>query len=106
MVNFKEGTLFAGLRKPTEVIVLVVTLLAYGCVKECRKIVWMGLALMASTRLFLAGVVSPPRDRALAKQLMGQVRRTCARSVCALLVCTDGWTAYPNSIRYAFRKTG
>jgi hypothetical protein len=27
----KEGTLFAGLRKPMEVIVLVVTLLAYGC---------------------------------------------------------------------------
>jgi hypothetical protein len=27
----KEGTLFAGLRKPTEVIVTVVTLLAYGC---------------------------------------------------------------------------
>lgn len=27
----KEGTLFAGLRKPTEVIVIVVTLLAYGC---------------------------------------------------------------------------
>jgi transposase-like protein len=27
----KEGTLFAGLRKPTEMIVLVVTLLAYGC---------------------------------------------------------------------------
>jgi transposase-like protein len=27
----KEGTLFAGLRKPTEMIVLVVTLVAYGC---------------------------------------------------------------------------
>src|SRR5260370_37405229 len=27
----KEGTLFAGLRKPTEVIEIVVMLLAYGC---------------------------------------------------------------------------
>src|SRR5947209_1315686 len=27
----KEGTMFAGLRKPTELIVIVVTLLAYGC---------------------------------------------------------------------------
>src|SRR2546427_13179328 len=27
----REGTLFAGLRKPTEGIVIVVTLLAYGC---------------------------------------------------------------------------
>src|SRR5579859_6568084 len=99
----KEGTLFAGLRKPTEVIVQVVTLLAYGCpvqavvhafgldertvaswrdragsqrergrqaivvqgpldlervqadeirVKGCGKIVWMGPAIMVSTRLF------------------------------------------------------
>jgi transposase-like protein len=27
----KEGTMFAGLRKPTSLIVIVVTLLAYGC---------------------------------------------------------------------------
>jgi transposase-like protein len=27
----REGTLFAGLRKPTEMVVMVVTLLAYGC---------------------------------------------------------------------------
>src|SRR5947207_9833497 len=27
----KEGTMFAGLRKPRELIVIVVTLLAYGC---------------------------------------------------------------------------
>src|SRR5947209_2610023 len=150
----KEGTMFAGLRKPTEVIVLVVTLLAYGCpvqaivhafgldertvaswrdragaqcervhqavveqgkldlghvqadeirVKGCGKIVWMGLAIMVSTRLFLAGVVSPTRDRALADRLLRQVR-ACARGVNALLVCTDGWAAYPNSIRRAFRE--
>ncbi len=146
--------MFAGLRKPTEVIVMVVTLLAYGCpvqaivhafgldertvaswrdragthcermhqavveqgkldlvqvqadeicVKGCGKSVWMGLALMVSTRLFLAGVVSPTRDRALADRLMGQVR-ACARGVGALLVCTDGWAAYPNSITRAFRE--
>ena len=146
--------MFAGLRKATEVIVLVVTLLAYGCpvqaivhafgldertvaswrdragaqcervhqavveqgkldlghvqadeirVKGCGKIVWMGLALMVSTRLFLAGVVSPTRDRALADRLLGQVR-ACARGVSALLVCTDGWAAYPGSIRRAFRE--
>src|SRR2546425_4305788 len=150
----KEGTMFAGLRKPTEVIVMVVTLLAYGCpvqaivhafgldertvaswrdragaqcervhqavveqgkldlghvqadeirVKGCGKIVWMGLALMVSTRLFLAGVVSPTRDRALADRLLGQVR-ACARGVGALLVGTDGWAAYPGSIRRAFRE--
>src|SRR5258708_21352632 len=110
----KEGTLFAGLRKPTEVIVLVVTLLAYGCpvqaivhafgldertvanwrdragrhceqvhqemlekgqldlvhvqadeirVKGCRMIAWMGLAMMVSTRLWVAGAVQLSRDR-------------------------------------------
>ncbi len=150
----KEGTLFAGLRKPTEVIVLVVTLLAYGCpvqaivhafgldertvarwrdragahcervhhalveqgkldlvhvqadeirVKGHGMIVWMGLALMVPTRLWLAGVVSATRDRALADRLMGQVR-ACAQRLCALLVCTDGWAAYPSSIRRAFRE--
>jgi len=150
----KEGTMFAGLRKPTELIVMVVTLLAYGCpvqaivhafgldertvanwrdragaqcervhqaiveqgkldlghvqadeirVKGCGKIVWMGLALMVSTRLFVAGVVSPTRDRRLADRLLGQVR-ACAQRWCALLVCTDGWAAYPGSIRRAFRE--
>ena len=72
-------------------------------VKGCGKIVWMGLALMVSTRLFLAGVVSPTRERALAERLMGQVR-ACAQRLCALLVCTDGWAAYPGSIRRAFRE--
>jgi len=150
----KEGTLFAGLRKPTEVIVLVVTLLAYGCpvqaivhafgldertvanwrdragrhceqvhhalveqgqlalvhvqadeirVKGHQLIAWMGLCAMVPTRLWLAGIVSPTRDRRLADRLMGQVR-TCAQHVCALLVCTDGWAAYPGSIRRAFRE--
>jgi transposase-like protein/IS1 family transposase len=150
----KEGTLFAGLRKPTEMIVMVVTLLAYGCpvqaivhafgldertvaswrdragkhcetvhqalveqgkldllhvqadeirVKARGRIAWMGLAMMVSTRLWLAGVVSQTRDRALADGLLQQVRR-CSQKVCALLVCTDGWSAYPNSIRRAFRE--
>jgi IS1 family transposase len=146
--------MFAGLRKPTELIVVVVSLLAYGCpvqaivhafgldertvaswrdragqhceqihqalveqgnldlmhvqadeirVKGRKMIVWMGLAMMVSTRLWLAGTVSLTRDRVLADRLMQQVRR-CALRVGALLVCTDGWGAYPNSIRRAFRQ--
>jgi IS1 family transposase len=146
--------MFAGLRKPTEVIVLVVTLLAYGCpvqaivhafgldertvanwrdrageqgqrvhqaiveqgqldlvhvqadeirVKARGSIVWMGLAMMVSTRLWLAGVLSPSRDSDLADTLLQQVRRCCQKLV-PLLVCTDGWAAYPNSIRRAFRE--
>jgi IS1 family transposase len=146
--------MFEGLRKPTELIVIVVTLVAYGCpiqaivhafgldertvaswrdragrqcqqvhqalvpqgqldaqhvqldeirVKGRQLIAWMGLALMVSTRLWLGGVVSVHRDRRLADRLLQQVR-ACCRPLQAILVCTDGWTAYPGSIRRAFRE--
>ncbi len=146
--------MFAGLRKPTELLVTVVTLLAYGCpvqaivhafgldertvaawrdragahcqrvheaiieqasldlvhvqadeirVKGRAMVVWMGLAMRVSTRLWLAGVVSQTRDRHLADRLLMHVR-ACAGAVRALLVATDGWTAYPNSIKRAFRE--
>ena len=113
--------MFAGLRKPTELIVIVVTRLSYGCpvqaivhafgldertvaswreragkhceqvhqalveqgqldlvhvqadeirVKGHKLIAWMGLAMMVSTRLWLAGTVSVTRDRPLAERLM------------------------------------
>jgi transposase-like protein/IS1 family transposase len=150
----RQGTMFEGLRKPVELIVIVVTLLTYGCpvqaivhafgldertvadwrdragvhchhvhqaiveqgrldlmhvqadeirVKGCRMIAWMGLAMMVSTRLWLGGVVQFSRDRHLADQLLQQVRR-CAASLRPLLVLTDGWAAYPGSIRRAFRE--
>ena len=142
-----------GLRKPSELIVIVVTLLAYGCPlqaivhaygldertvaswrdragKHCEQvhhalieqgtldlvhvqadeirvkgrslIAWMGLTMMVSTRLWLGGVVSLTRDSALADRMMRQVR-ACSQAACALLVSTDGWAAYPNSITRAFR---
>ena len=144
----------AGLRKPEELIVIVVTLLAYGCppqaivhafeldertvgrwqeragahchkvhedqilqgkldlvhvqadeirVKGCCMIPWMALALMVSTRLWLGGVVSLHRDRQLADALLGMVK-ACCRPLVTLLVLTDGWAAYPGSIRRAFRE--
>ena len=143
-----------GLRKPRDLIVIVVTLLTYGCpvqaivhafgldertvadwrdragahcqkvhqeiveqgrldlmhvqadeirVKGCKMIAWMGLAMMVSTRLWVAGVVQVSRDRSLADRLMSQVRRA-AQVLRPLLVLTDGWAAYPNSIRRAFRE--
>ena len=72
-------------------------------VKGCKLIAWMGLAMMVSTRLWLGGVVSLTRDRGLADCLLAQVR-ACCRPLQALLVCTDGWNAYPGSIRRAFRE--
>jgi IS1 family transposase len=72
-------------------------------VKGGGMIVWMAMAVMVSTRLWLGGVVSTKRDRALADRLLRLVR-ACAGGVASLLVCTDGWGPYPNSIRRAFRQ--
>lgn len=69
-------------------------------VKGRAMIAWMGLAIMVSTRLWLGGVVSWKRDTHLADDLMRQVR-ACAQAICALLVATDGWNAYPRSIQRA-----
>ncbi|GHO64334.1 hypothetical protein KSC_032260 [Ktedonobacter sp. SOSP1-52] len=146
--------MFEGRRKPEELIVIVVTLLAYGCPpqaivhafhldertvagwqeragahcqkvhrdrvvqakldlqhvqadeirgKGCQMIPWMAMAMMVSTRLWLGGVVSLSRDRQLADQLLRMVK-ACCLPWRALLVLTDGWSAYPNSIRRAFRE--
>lgn len=150
----RRGTMFFGLRKPTSLIIIVVTLLAYGCpvqaivqafgldertvaewrdragqhcqqiheaiveqehldlvhvqadeirVKGRQMVAWMGLAMMVSTRLWLAGTVSLSRDKGLADALLSQVRRTALR-LRPLLVLTDGWAAYPGSICRAFRE--
>jgi transposase-like protein len=150
----RAETMFAGLRKPTELIVVVITMLSYGCpvqaivhafgldertvanwreragkhceqvqhalleqgqldlvhvqadeirVKGHKLIAWMALAMMVSTRLWLGGVVSLTRDRSLADRLLAQVR-ACCQPLRALLVGTDGWNAYPGSIRRAFRE--
>jgi transposase-like protein len=72
-------------------------------VKGYKMIAWMGLAIDVSTRLWMAGVVSLQRDRTLADQVLQHVR-ACCQAVGALLVCTDGWAAYPNSIKRAFRE--
>jgi IS1 family transposase len=145
--------MFEGLRTSTDLVVIVVTLLAFGCPvqaivqaygldertvaswrdragKQCQRVhlaiveqgqldlihvqadeirvkargmvVWMGLAMMVSTRLWLGGVVSRTRDTTLADRLLKQVR-ACSQTACARLFCTDGWAAYPNSIQRAFR---
>jgi IS1 family transposase len=145
--------MFEGLRTSTELVVIVVTLLAFGCpvqaivqaygldertvaswrdragwqcqrvheaiieqgqldlihvqadeirVKARAMVAWMILSMMVSTRLWLGGVVSRTRDRQLADRLLRQVR-ACSQAACARLFCTDGWAAYPNSIKRAFR---
>ena len=51
----------------------------------------------------VGGVVSLTRDSRLADRLLAQVSR-CAQALRPMLVCTDGWAAYPGSIRRAFRE--
>jgi transposase-like protein len=72
-------------------------------VKMKGAVVWVALAIMVSTRLWIAVEVSKKRDSDLTDNLMRQVRR-CARSLCAILICTDGFAAYPKSIIKAFRE--
>lgn len=64
---------------------------------------WIAMAMMVSTRLWLGGVVSLRRDRQLADHLL-QMVKACCLPLRAILVLTDGWSAYPNSIRRAFRE--
>src|SRR2546430_12606312 len=68
-------------------------------------VLWVALAIMVPTRLWIAVEVSKKRDSNLTDNLMQQVRR-CARSLCAILICTDGFAAYPRSIIKAFRYKG
>ncbi|WP_236022776.1 hypothetical protein [Dictyobacter formicarum] len=131
----RRGTMFEGLRKPMDLIVIVVTLLSYGCpvqaivhafgldertvatwrdragqhcqrvheaiveqgkldlvhvqadeirVKGRKMVAWMGLAMMVSTRLWIAGTVSRSREKELANALLQQVREPlCAFAPCS-----------------------
>ena len=73
-------------------------------VKKQGGIVWMALAMMVKTRLWLGGEVSAQRDLPLIRRLMARVRRCAARR--PLLVCTDGLVAYIRAIRETFRDPG
>jgi IS1 family transposase len=70
-------------------------------VKKQGGVVWMALAMMVSTRLWLAGEVSEHRDLPLIRRLIERVR-ACALP-CALLFCTDGLCTYIRAIRETFR---
>src|SRR6266481_207713 len=70
-------------------------------VKKQGGIVWMALAMMVGTRLWLAGEVSEHRDMPLIRRLIERVRRCAAPR--PLLVCTDGLCSYIRAIRETFR---
>ena len=70
-------------------------------VKNQGAIVWMALAMMVGTRLWLGGEVSEQRDRPLIRRLIERVRRCAAHR--PLVFCTDGVVSYIRAIRETFR---
>src|SRR5436309_6179085 len=70
-------------------------------VKKQGGVVWMALAIMVKTRLWLGGEVSNQRDMPLIRRLIERVRRCAAQR--PLLVCTDGLVSYIQAIRETFR---
>jgi hypothetical protein len=141
-----------GLKKSSESVVAVITLLAYGCpvqaivaalavdertvrdwlrragehcigvhahlveaaklnleqgqadeikAKTQRGSVWMAMAMMAPTRLWLGGVVSARRDLKLIQTLMAKVRGV---ALCRpLVILVDGLPSYVKAAQRAFR---
>ena len=148
-----KGTLFYRLRTDPQIVIQVITLLAYGCpvqaivkafgfdertVKNwwqragihCQNVhesviasqpldlqqvqadeikvnvqggsIWMALAMMVSTRLWLGGVISPQRDKALLQSLADKV---CQMALCrSLLLAVDGLPGYIKAFGRSFRS--
>src|SRR5216117_745834 len=71
-------------------------------IKKQGGIVWMALAMMVRTRLWLGGEVSEQRDMPLIRRLIERVKRCAARR--PLLVCTDVLVSYIRAIRETFRE--
>jgi transposase-like protein len=70
-------------------------------VKTQAGVLWMAMAMMVSTRLWLGGAVSAHRDRDLIARLVAIVV-ACA-SWGPLLFVSDGLTSYVDVVRKAFR---
>lgn len=70
-------------------------------VKLQGQIVWLAMALMVGTRLWLGGAVSAVRDEALLVRLMNHVRASALAR--PLLFCVDGFYGYIGAIRFVFR---
>ena len=70
-------------------------------VKTQCGIIWLAMAMMVSTRLWLGGVISTRRDQALITRLVQLV--AAGALVAPLLVVVDGFSSYVEAVRRAFR---
>jgi hypothetical protein len=151
--SVSKGSIFYRLKTAPQTVILVLTLLAYGCpvaaivmafgldertvkgwwkragqhcqgvhehvvgqsrldllqvqadeikIKIRGGVVWMGMAIMVPTRLWVGGVISRQRDRALVQNLAEQIR---AVALCRpVLLAVDGLTSYVGAFQRAFRS--
>jgi len=70
-------------------------------VKAQGKVLWMAMAMMVQTRLWLGGVVSEHRNQDLIIELI-QIVRSCALAR-PMLICVDGLRSYVKAIQLVFR---
>ena len=71
-------------------------------IKAQGKVLWLAMAIMVRTRLWLGGVIAQSRDEHLILRLIGIVR-SCALAR-PLLFCVDGLKSYLQAIRQTFRS--
>ncbi|MBE7551433.1 MAG: IS1 family transposase [Anaerolineales bacterium] len=71
-------------------------------VKTQGGTMWLAMAMMVSTRLWLGGAISPHRDKGLIQALADQIR---AIALCRpLLLAVDGLPSYVKAFQRAFRS--
>jgi transposase-like protein len=71
-------------------------------VKTQGGTLWLAMAMMVSTRLWLGGAISPHRDKRLIQALANQIR---AIALCRpLLLAVDGLPSYVKAFQQAFRS--
>ena len=70
-------------------------------VKTQCGIVWMAMAMMVATRLWLGGAISTRRDHRLVTQVVALIAASAI--VAPLLLVVDGFASYVDAFRQAFR---
>src|ERR687885_2417039 len=71
-------------------------------VKTQCGIVWMAMAVMVSTRLWLGGAISTRRDQCLVRRVVALI--AASAMVAPLLLVVDGFASYVDAFRQAFRQ--
>jgi len=72
-------------------------------VRVVGGIVWLAMSLSVPSRLWLGGVVSATRDRALIRAALVRIR--ASGTLTAFQLCTDGLRSYPRQALRYFRQS-